>query len=109
MKVKDLVEKYDFNQITDLDLDRELSGAYSCDLLSWVMANGKENEAWITVQSHMNVIAVASLVGFSCVILPEDVEPEDKLLKQATAKDIVILQTSLRSFEIFKCFYKEGL
>ena len=44
--------------------DREIACGYSCDLLSWVMAHGKQDMAWVTVQAHLNVIAVAVLAGY---------------------------------------------
>ena len=45
--------------------DREIACGYSCDLLSWVMAHGKQDMAWVTVQAHLNVIAVASGGNFT--------------------------------------------
>lgn len=51
--------------------DREIACGYTCDLLSHVMGRGQADMAWITVQTHMNVIAVAALMDFACVVFPE--------------------------------------
>ena len=45
--------------------DREIACGYTCDLLSHVMGRGQADMAWITVQTHMNVIAVAALMDFA--------------------------------------------
>ena len=72
--VKELKEKLDLKELTSTDNnDRSISDGCVCDLLSWVMAKGDEDMAWITVQTNLNVIAVASLHDFSCVIIPENI------------------------------------
>ena len=75
MKINKLLENDAFKLISKTaNLDREIKGVECCDLLSWVMANGKEDEAWITVQIHSNIIAVATLLDFACIIVPENIE-----------------------------------
>ena len=46
-------------QTKTVDTGREVTCGYTCDLLSWVMAKGREGMAWATVQAHMNAVAVA--------------------------------------------------
>lgn len=67
-------------------LDKEISGVYICDLLSWVMSHAKKGNAWITVMSHANVIAVASLLDLGCIIIPEDIEMDKDALKRQRKK-----------------------
>ena len=67
------------NMTPGLPLDTQVSCGYTCDLLSWVMAHGKQGMAWITVQTHMNVIAVASLMEMAAVIIPEGIQMEEPL------------------------------
>lgn len=99
MTVKELCEACSFDIVCLPDPDREVSGAYIGDLLSWVMGRAQENNAWITIMSNINVIAVASLSDVSCVILSEGVELEDELKMTAEAKGINVLKTALPSFE----------
>lgn len=88
-----------FNAIHIADGTREIHGAYIGDLLSWVMGRGTEDEAWITIMSNPNVIAVASLINFSCVILSESVDLSDEVLALAKAKEINILSFSGSSYD----------
>ena len=73
MKISDLIQTGEFKQVTDLNLEKTLEGIYCGDLLSWVMSHAKEGEAWITVQTHINVIAVALKVEMLTVSLKERV------------------------------------
>jgi hypothetical protein len=109
VKVSKLIEKYDFKLLTDTDTSIEIKGIYSSDLLSFVMANGEEGNAWITVQSHKNILAVASLVEFSCIILPFGVDVDIDVISKANEEGINILGTDLNHYEINKIFYNEEL
>lgn len=109
MKVKDLIEKYDFEKLSGQDLEREITSTYSCDLLSWVMAKGKNDTAWVTVQTHANILAVASLLDFACIIIPEGISVDDDIIDKANEEGIIILSTPLETFEIFKVLYEEGV
>ena len=44
---------------------REVRGGYASDLLSDVMANAQDADAWITMQKHVNTVAVAQLKGLA--------------------------------------------
>ena len=71
MNVRELMPHIEARALTgETGLDNPVSAGYACDLLSWVMAHGREHMAWVTVQTHMNVIAVATLHEMSCVIIP---------------------------------------
>ncbi len=110
MKIKALVEHKDFKLLSKSDdMERNISGVECCDLLSWVMANGKEDEAWITVQIHSNIIAVATLLDFSCIIVPEDIKVDADVIEKASEEDVAVFSTSLDAYGIFKVFYESGV
>lgn len=101
MKVFDLLALLDAeNKTPDVSLDREVTCGYTCDLLSWVMAHGDEGMAWVTVQTHMNVVAVAVLADMACVIMPENIDMEDESLKKAEEEGLAILKTGLSAYAI---------
>nr|HPL54322.1 AraC family transcriptional regulator [Bacillota bacterium] len=103
MLVKDVIEKIGLKPLTgETGVNKELAGAYICDLLSWVMAHGKKGDAWITVQTHSNIVAVAVLLELSCIIMPEEVEVEEDTLNKAEEEGIAILQSGLSSYSIAK-------
>ncbi len=109
MIVNELIEKHGFVHLSGKHLDRTISNVYSCDLLSWVMAKGKHDTAWITVQTHNNILAVASLLEFACIIIPEDIEVEQEIIDKANEQEVTILSTKLEVFEIFKILYEAGI
>lgn len=110
MKVLDLQQHEAFKLISKVEnLDREVAGVECCDLLSWVMANGQEGEAWITVQIHSNIIAVATLLDFSCIIVPENIEVDTDVLDKAAEEDVPVFSTSLDAYGIFKVMHDKGL
>jgi hypothetical protein len=90
-------------------LDREVVFGYSCDLLSWVMAHAKRGAAWITVQSHMNVIAVAALMDLACVILPENIIMEDEILQKAADENIAVLACGHSAYELCGLLFSAGI
>ena len=79
--------------------DRVVKGAYIGDLLSWVMGRAKEDDAWITIMSNSNTVAVASLADVSCVILAEGVTLEDSVLDTAKQNNINIFSTNLTAYD----------
>ncbi len=110
MTVRDLIELTGGKNMTpDAPMDMEVTCGYTCDLLSWVMAHGKAGMAWITVQTHMNVIAVASLMEMAAVIIPEDIQMEEATLAKAREEDICVLQSSKTAYELCAMMAEAGL
>ena len=110
MTVKELTELIEAkNMVAEADAGKEVSCGYTCDLLSWVMAHGAAGMAWVTVQTHMNVIAVASLMEMAAVIIPEDIQMEAPSLEKAKEEGISVLQTQLTAYEICARLAKAGL
>lgn len=106
MLVKDIMDKLDLKLAAGASgLNREVKGGYACDLLSWVMAHAKAKDAWITIQTHPNVVAVAALVDISCIIIPENSEIADESIKKADDESIPILISTLNTFEICSKIY----
>ncbi len=93
MKVNELLS-HGFESLSLPDGEREIDGVYIGDLLSWVMGRAQMDNAWITIMTNVNVIAVASLADTSCVILAEDVDMPEDLVQTAREKDVNILRSS---------------
>lgn len=98
MKVAELTE-HGFEALSLPDGSREIDGVYIGDLLSWVMGRAQMDNAWITIMTNMNVIAVATLADTSCVILAEGVEIEDEIIETARAKEINVLRSAKPIYE----------
>lgn len=95
--------------VGDEFLDREISSGYCSDLLSRVMAQSPKNALWITVQTHVNIVAVATLLDISCIIIPEDIPIDPKTIEKAQEEEIVIISTPLTAFEISGKLYNMGI
>ncbi len=106
MKVKELVDKLGLKVLAGGNgLDREIDGCYISDLLSDVMGNAQEGNIWITLQTHKNVMAVASLKEMSCIILVKNLGANEDTVNQANEEEMPLLQTSLPTFEIAGLVY----
>ena len=85
--------------------DRNIEGVYIGDLLSWVMGRATENDAWITIMSNVNVIAVASLCDVSVIILAEDVILDEDVLSLAKEKGVNVFTTALSAYDVATKLY----
>ena len=99
MTVNELIESCSFEAICVPNGEKEISGAYIGDLLSWVMGRASEGNAWITIMNNINVVAVASLSDVACVILAEGVTLDETLKATAEQKEINFLSSPLPAFE----------
>ena len=99
MTVKCLADTQGFSACAMPSPEREICGAYCGDLLSWVMGRANTDNAWITIMSNVNVIAVATLTDVSCVILAEGVIPSDELISLSISKNVNLLSTELSAYE----------
>lgn len=101
MLVKDLVEKLNMKVVCGSGcLEHEVLNGFTGDLLSVVMGKALEGCAWITIQSHFNIVAVASLVDVACIIVSEGFEVEADAIEKAEEEGIPILSTTLSSYQV---------
>ena len=99
----DVLSKHpEFSVVALPDPERKVENVYIGDLLSWVMGRAQADDAWITIMSNVNVVAVATLADTSCVILAEGVTLEGDLAATAEAKGVNVLSTGLTAYEAAK-------
>ena len=109
MQVSEFVKLAGAKVLTGAYEEREIACGYTCDLLSHVMGKGQADMAWITVQAHMNVIAVAALLDFACVIIPEGLPVDETIVKKAASEDIIILSCEQTAFELVTLLAEAGV
>jgi len=73
------------------------------------MSHGDEGTAWITVQNHLNVVAVAALIDCACIILPEGITMEQNVIDKAIEEKIPILSSKLTGYELCKKLSEKGI
>jgi hypothetical protein len=76
--------------------DCPVTDGYISDLLS----NAEEGYVWITVQRHLNIIAVAQLKKVAAILLPRGGIPDASVLERAGKEGIFILQGETGAFEL---------
>jgi predicted transcriptional regulator len=101
MKLSKLIENFPVKVATQHEIipDYDITGGISSDLLSYVMANAKEGNIWITIQTHQNIVAVASLTNLAAIIIVGGAQPDQDTLSRASQEDIPILTTDLPAYE----------
>jgi len=112
MTTEQLIKELKLKVYAGGELDsREVSGGYVSDLLSDVMGHAKEGEVWITLQSHANVVAIASLKELTAILLVKGIEPDKSVLEKADDEGILVLGTREDTFTItgklFQLLHKE--
>lgn len=100
MTVNEAIAKLDLKALCISDGEREITGGYCGDLLSWVMGRADADQAWITIMSNVNIIAVSTLIDPACIILAEGVSPDEGVLEKAQECGINILASELPAFEV---------
>ncbi|MDO9510209.1 MAG: DRTGG domain-containing protein [Bacteroidales bacterium] len=101
MTIKEIAKELNLNVFCGREgLENKVTGGYVSDLLSDVMGNSEAGQAWITLQSHRNVAAIASLRELSGIILVKNNEPDEAMAKQAEEEGIPVLGTPLSAYEI---------
>lgn len=100
MTVQQIIEKFNFSPLSVPCPDREVTGGYVGDLLSWVMGRAAQDNAWITIMSNVNIVAVASLADVSMIILAEGVQADSGVLETAEQKGVNVISSELSAFEI---------
>lgn len=99
MTVNELCNIDGFISLTNPDGDREINGVYIGDLLSWVMGKAQCDNAWITIMSNINTLAVATLTDVACVILAEGVTLEDNVKNAAETKGINVISSRYSAYD----------
>ena len=110
MKLKDIVEKLNLQvRVAINNPDVEVGNGYVSDLLSDVLANSEENDLWITLQIHPNIVAIASIKGLAGIVIINGREPEEETVAKAEEKGIAIMISKMTAFELSGRLYALGL
>ncbi len=102
MDLKTIIETLDLTLLTDeRDFsDIHIDSAYMSDLLSCVMTGAKPHGVWVTLIANINIVAVASLLEISAIIITEDAQPNQETIERANREEIVLLSTKESSYHV---------
>jgi predicted transcriptional regulator len=106
MKVSEIVNILGLEVFSGKEgLENEISGGYASDLLSDVMGNADEGQIWATIQTHLNVMAIASLKEMAAVLITNGAKPNDDTLQKSNEEGIPIVGTADSTYEIIGKLY----
>lgn len=100
MTVKELASALDLKIVCMPNGEREITGGYAGDLLSWVMGRAHEGDAWVTIMSNVNIVAVATLADSACIILSEGVAADEGVAAKAESMGVNILSSEEDTFSV---------
>lgn len=107
MNLSDVVETLSLEVMTGKDsLQNNVTGVYVSDLLSDVMGNSKEGNIWITLQTHLNIVAVAGLKNLSGIIIVGNRKLPEEVLQKAETEKILLMTTPMQAFEVAGKLYQ---
>ncbi len=96
-----VIEQLKLEAVTSIEsVNRPVAGGYASDLLSCAMRGAKKDFLWVTLQSHVNVVAVASLLNLAGVIITEGNRPAPETIAQAEKEKVILLLTPNNTFSI---------
>jgi hypothetical protein len=110
MKLEALVEQLGLEPLTAKDkLDVTVTGGYASDLLSCAMAKAQAGNIWVTVQSHPNIVAVASLLNLAAIVITENMTPDPATLEKGGQEGVPLLLTPDTTYVTVCKLYDQGV
>ena len=110
MTVQEMLQQVELEVKSASDhLDAEVTGGYSGDLISAMMANAKQDNVWVTWHVHPNIVAAAVIVKLAAIILVSGRQPEQETIQKAQQENIPILVSKLPAFEVVGKLYGIGI
>jgi hypothetical protein len=111
MNVQEMINLLDLKVITTpKDFSSiEPTFGYTSDLLSCVMAGAPHKSVWVTLQAHSNIIAVATLLEISAVIITEGATPDLSTINKADEEGVILLSTDKPTFAVVGKLWESGL
>lgn len=99
ISLKEIIEKLNLEPLSPVgDMNRSVTGGYASDLLSCAMKGTQKDYIWVTLQSHLNIVAVASLANLASVIITEGNRPGRETISRAEKEGVVLLGTPKTTF-----------
>ncbi len=112
MNLEQLAAKMELDNLTPevtLDAGHEITAGYASDLLSDVLAHGPEGGVLVTVQIHLNVVAVAVHAGMAAVIFALDRRPDEDTRLRAVEEGVALFAARHDAFELVGRLYEFGI
>ncbi len=100
MTVKELIEKLELKILVEGDDEREITGGYCGDLLSWVMGRAQSGDCWFTVMGNINAIAVSVLADCACIVLCENSTLDEDAKARAELQGVWVISSEENAYTL---------
>jgi len=78
---------------------KEIQSVYTCDMLGHALGALPRGAAWVTIQRHVNAVAVAMQAEAACIVLVEGLALYDDAKAAAERENVAVLSTTLPAAE----------
>ena len=112
MKLAEIIQTLALEELTPQlteAADAEVTQGYASDLLSDVLAHAPAGGILVTLQVHLNVIAVASHADLCGVIFASHRRPEDEVVARAVEEGVALYVTGADTFDVVGRLYQLGV
>jgi hypothetical protein len=111
MNLKEIIDNLHLEPVTVPRNFAEITPTcgYTSDLLSCVMSGAAHQSIWVTLQAHINIVAVATLLDLSAIIITEDAKPDEATIAKANEEGINIFLTKEPTFAVVGKLWEMGL
>ena len=110
MNLQQIIDRLNLTVLTEAQDFAAMAptGGYSSDLLSCAMAGAKKGHLWITLQAHLNIVAVAALNEVAAIIITENAQPDAASVAKANQQGVILLSTPRATYEINGMLWELG-
>ncbi len=111
MTLQDIIQNLSLTVFTDpVDFASvHPAGGYAADLLSCVMAGAKRGDIWVTLQAHINIVAVAAMAEVCAIVISEGSVPEPEVIEKANSQGISLLGTIDNTYQVAGKLWEMGI
>ncbi len=110
MKLADLAGPLELTRLTpQVRTDPDVAAGYVSDLLSDVLANAPKGGVLVTVQVHLNVVAVAVHAELAAIVFAAGRAPDDAVRAKAVEEGIALYGSPLPAWELVGRMYAAGV
>lgn len=111
MNLQQIIEQLNLNALTEPRnfADIQPRGGYASDLLSCVMAGAKGKYIWVTLQAHLNIVAVAALLDVAAIIITENAQPDPAAIAKANEEGVILLSTPMPTYKVSGKLWELGI
>ena len=112
MKLREISASLGLKLLTrelDSQQDVEVTTGHASDLLSDVLSNAPSGSVIVTIQAHLNVVAVALHARAAAVILAAARSVDPEVIERAAEEKVPLFSSDASTFDVVGRLYEIGI